>query len=51
MDEKNNKENSIKVVYGNGNLKDIVTNMLEKIMIDKIQKSENEWIFLIYTFY
>ncbi len=42
MDEKNNKGNSIKVVYGNENLKDIVTSMLEKIMIDKIQKSENE---------
>ena len=42
MDEKNSKENSIKVVYGKENLKDIVTGMLEKIMIDKIQKSENE---------
>lgn len=42
MDEKNNKENSIKVVYGKENLKDILTGMLEKIMIDKIQKSENE---------
>ncbi len=39
MDEKNNKENSIKIVYGNENLKDIVTSMLEKIIIDKIQKS------------
>jgi len=42
MDEKNNKENSIKVVYGNGNLKDIVTSMLEKIMIDEIQKNEED---------
>ncbi len=42
MAEKNKKENTIKVVYGNENLKDIVTSMLEKIMIDTIQKSENE---------
>ena len=45
MDENSCEKNSIKVVYGKENLKDIVTGMLEKIMIEKIQKSENEWFF------
>ncbi len=42
MDGKNSEENSIKVIYGKQNLKDIVTEMLETIFIEKIQKSENE---------
>ena len=40
---KENKDNNkVKVIYGNKNLKNIVTEMLEKIMVDKMQKGKNE---------
>ena len=37
------KNDSIKVVYGNENLKEIVTELLEQKFIDTIKKSENKW--------
>jgi hypothetical protein len=36
------KENSIKIVYGKENLKDIITNLMEKTFIEKINESVNE---------
>ena len=44
MENQNNgKNDSVKVVYGNENLKEIVTELLEQKFIDTIKKSENKW--------
>ena len=41
--QSNGKNYSVKVVYGNENLKEIVTELLEQKFIDTIKKSENKW--------
>ena len=41
--QNNGKNDNVKVVYGNENLKEIVTELLEQKFIDTIKKSENKW--------
>lgn len=40
MKELKNEENSIKKIYGNENLKEILTGLLEKAFIEKIENIE-----------
>ena len=42
---KENKDDEIKVkiIYGKGNLKDIVTDLIEKAFINKIKECEIKW--------
>lgn len=40
MEELQNKENSIKVIYGEESLKEIVTDLLEKAFIEYIKDKE-----------
>ena len=41
--QNNGKNDNVKVVYGNENLKVIVTELLEQEFIYNIRKSENKW--------
>lgn len=40
MEDFNNEKDSIKKIYGNENLKEILTNLLEKTFIEKIENIE-----------
>ncbi len=40
MEKSNNKENSIKKIYGQEDLKEILSNLLEKVFIEKIENTE-----------
>ena len=40
MEDFKDNENSIKKIYGNENLKEILTNLLEKTFIEKIENIE-----------
>lgn len=40
MEDFKNEENSIKKIYGNENLKEILTNLLEKTFIEKMENIE-----------
>lgn len=40
--EENKKDNKVKVIYGNDNLKKIITNLLEEKFIETIKECENK---------
>ncbi|MCI9039233.1 MAG: hypothetical protein HFJ29_05120 [Clostridia bacterium] len=40
MEDLKNEKDSIKKIYGNENLKEILTNLLEKTFIEKIENIE-----------
>ena len=40
---KNKKDKNIKVVYGKGDLRVLVNDLMEEKMIDTLKKCENQW--------
>lgn len=46
MNKKESQENRINVIYGEQNLKDILTQMLEEIFIEEVQKNKDEKTYL-----
>ncbi len=41
MEEMNNEENNIKKIYGKEDLKEILTNLLEKMFVENMKDIEN----------
>ena len=41
MENLKNEKDSVKKIYGNENLKEILTNLLEKTFIEKMENIEN----------
>jgi len=42
MENEENKDKNIKVIYGNGDLREFVNDLMEKKMIDTLKKCENQ---------
>lgn len=42
MEKEENKDTNIKVIYGKGDLRELVDDLMEKKMIDTLKKCENQ---------
>lgn len=42
MEKEESKYTNIKIIYGDGNLREIVNNLMEEKMIDTLKKCENQ---------
>lgn len=42
MENEENKDKNIKVIYGKGDLRELVNDLMEEKMIDALKKCENQ---------